>query len=308
MKIYQCLDDYEFQENAVVTVGTFDGVHMGHQMIFHRMKEIAEAVSGPTVVVTFHPHPRLVVHSDNRNLKFINTREKKYDRIAAAGIDSLIIINFTPEFSRLSSEEFVKQVLVDKIGLRHLVVGYDHHFGKNREGGYKSLKTLAGKYNFSIQEVPAKYIHNIAVSSTQIRNALRLGEVSLANELLGYEYSITGKVMRGKRIGHEIGFPTANIEMEDEYKLITAVGVYACRINYKGDMYNGMGNIGYRPTVDDGNFTIEVNIFNFDREIYGEYLTIYFLERIRDEIKFRDLKTLRKQLVRDRKKVVRLLG
>ncbi len=308
MNIYHDLNDLKKIKHPVVTVGTFDGVHVGHQEIFHRMQEMAGQNGGETVVVTFHPHPRLVVHSDNRNLKFINTRERKYKLLEKSGIDNLIIIPFTQAFSRLSSEEFVKQYLVDKIGVYKLVIGYDHHFGKNREGDISGLMKMGNKYNFTVEEVPARFIHNIAVSSTQIRNALRLGEVKLASDLLGYEYSIQGTVVPGKKLGRDIGFPTANIELQDEYKLISAVGVYACRIEVEGVMYKGMGNIGYRPTVDHGDLTIEVHIFDFSTEIYDQTITIYFVERIRDEIKFRNLEALRQQLMKDKKWVESLLS
>lgn len=308
MKIYHDLNDFKKIKNPVVTVGTFDGVHVGHQEIFRRMQEMAIQDGGETVVVTFHPHPRLVVHSDNKNLRFINTLEKKYRLIEKTGIDHLVIIPFTPEFSKLSSRKFVKQYLVDRIGVFKLVIGYDHHFGKNREGDIAALKLMGKEYGFMVEEVPARFIHNIAVSSTQIRNALRLGEVRLASDLLGYEYSIMGKVVPGRKIGRDIGFPTANIELQDEYKLISAVGVYACRIEMDGEMYHGMGNIGYRPTVDHGDLTIEVHIFDFNREIYDETITIYFVERIRDEIRFGSLEALRKQLVKDKERVERLLS
>jgi riboflavin kinase/FMN adenylyltransferase len=292
----------------VVTVGTFDGVHLGHQVIFDRMKELAREIGGQTIVVTFHPHPRLVVHPDSHDLKFINTQKKKYELIQKAGIEHLIIIEFTREFSHLSSTGFIKYVLHDMIKAEKLITGYDHHFGKDREGGFETLVEMGKEYGFTVEKVAEQYIHNMSVSSTKIRAALRLGQVSLANEMLGYKYSITGIVVPGKKIGRSINFPTANIELDDHYKLISAIGVYACMVEWKGKHFQGMGNIGYRPTVEDGDLTIEVHIFDFDKEIYDDEITISFIDRIRDEIKFGSLEDLRKQLVEDRKSVLNLFN
>lgn len=307
MKIYHGLGEYSRVKNPVVTVGTFDGVHVGHSKIFRKMKEIAAKCGGETVVVTFHPHPRLVIHPDSKDLKFINTLERKYDLIARNGIGHLVIIPFTRAFASTSAETFVNEILVKEIGVCELVVGYDHHFGKNREGSFGELLRIANKLNFNVEQVCEQDVDNIAVSSTKIRNALNKGEIVTANKLLGYEYSITGIVVGGNKIGRKIGFPTANIELKDHYKLITANGVYACRIEYQGKIYLGMGNIGYRPTIDHSDLTVEVHIFDFDREIYGESITIYFVDRIRDEVKFRDLDALKEQLVRDKVSVLRIL-
>jgi riboflavin kinase/FMN adenylyltransferase len=308
MQIYQGIESYKPAREAIVTVGTFDGVHTGHAGIFQKMVSDAQAMELDTVVITFHPHPRLVIHPDSKNLKFINTQEKKYSLIARAGIQHLIIVPFTREFSNLSSAEFVRRYMVEKIRTRKLIVGYDHHFGKDRLGGFKDLIGLGTIHGFQVEEVGVKMIDGIAVSSTKIRNALMDGDVKLANLLLGYEYSITGRVIPGNRIGRTIGFPTANIQIQDEYKLISAVGVYACRVEWNGRLYKGMGNIGYRPTVDKGALTIEVHIFDFDQEIYNETITISFIERIRDEIRFENLSALRQQLVCDRAKVLEILN
>ena len=307
MKIYHGLEGYEKAKNPVVTVGTFDGVHVGHSKIFQKMTRLAKECDGETVVVTFHPHPRLVIHPDSKDLKFINTQERKYDLIEQNGIDHLVIIPFTREFAGTDAAGFVKDILVDIIGVCELVVGYDHHFGRNREGSFDELSGLAEKFGFKVRQIPAQDIDNIAVSSTKIRNALNSGEIKTANLLLGYEYSISGPVVAGNKIGRKIGFPTANIELQDEYKLITAMGVYACRILYDGKIYLGMGNIGYRPTINYSDLTIEVHIFDFDRDIYEETITIFFVDRIRDEIKFKDLDGLKEQLVKDRETVKAIL-
>lgn len=307
MKIYQGLEGYEKAVNPVVTVGTFDGVHIGHSKIFGQMKDIAANCQGETVVVTFHPHPRLVIHPDSKDLKFINTQERKYELIKQNGIDHLVIIPFTKKFAQTDASEFVENILVDKIGVHELVVGYDHHFGKNRQGSFEELLGLAAKHGFGLKKIPAQDVDNIAVSSTKIRNALNEGNIKTANQLLGYEYSITGPVVGGNKIGHKIGFPTANIDLQDEYKLITAIGVYACRIMYNGQLYHGMGNIGYRPTINNSDLTIEVHIFDFDLDIYDETITIFFVDRIRDEVKFENLEALKQQLTRDKKTVLEIL-
>jgi len=307
VKIYHGLEGYEKVKNPVVTVGTFDGVHVGHSKIFGKMTSLAKACDGETVVVTFHPHPRLVIHPDSKDLKFINTQERKYDLIEKNAIDHLVIIPFTKDFASTEANTFVKDVLVDRIGVHELVVGYDHQFGKNREGSFDELLKLAEAYNFKVDQIPAQDINNIAVSSTKIRNALKEGEIKMANRLLGYEYSITGTVVSGNKIGRKIGFPTANIELQDEYKLITAMGVYACRVLQNGKIYLGMGNIGYRPTINNSDLTIEVHIFDFDKDIYGETITIFFVDRIRDEVKFDNLEALQHQLTQDRITVQRIL-
>lgn len=307
MNIYHDIKEFPEIHHAVVTVGTFDGVHLGHQQIFHRMKAIAREMKGESVVVTFYPHPRLVIHPDSTDLKFINTREKKYQLIEKNGIDHLVIIPFTKEFSRTASSEFVKKILVEKIGVKKLIIGYDHHFGKDRQGSIMELRGLSKIHGFEVEEVGALEIDGIPVSSTKIRNALIEGNVRLANHLLGYEYSITGTVVEGSKIGRMIGFPTANIELHDRYKLISANGVYACRAEWKGRIYKGMGNIGFRPTINEGKLTIEVHLFDFDEEIYGDSLTIFFVDRIRDEVRFENLAGLRDQLIADKARVLEIL-
>jgi riboflavin kinase/FMN adenylyltransferase len=307
VKIYTDIDTFKGIRSPVVTIGTFDGVHVGHQKIINRMKEEANRLEGETVLITFYPHPRLVIHPDSKNLKFINIQKRKIQLLEKAGVEHLIIIPFTREFSKLTSCQFIKEYIVEKIQARKLVIGYDHHFGKNRLGDFSILYDLGKEHHFEVEKIPAQDVENIAVSSTKIRRALNEGKIKVANNLLAYEYSISGKVISGQKIGRTIGFPTANIEIDDVYKLITANGVYACRVEYDGVMYQGMGNIGVRPTLNNSDLTIEVNIFNFDKEIYGENLTVYFVDRIRDEIKFDDLEGLRVQLVKDREMVKGLL-
>lgn len=284
----------------MVTVGTFDGLHLGHQKIIRRMTELAKENSGESILVTFDPHPRLVVNSNSHEIKFINTIKRKFDLLNKLGIDHLIIIPFTKEFAQTSSEDFIINYLVKNIGTKKLIVGYDHHFGRDREGNYQKLHQLGENYGFDVEEISAQYIDDIAVSSTKIRKALMDGDIKLANKMLGYNYSITGIVVEGNKIGRSIGFPTANIEIEDKYKLIAAGGVYACKVDVNGKIYHGMGNIGTRPTIGINGLVTEVHIFDFDKEIYGQEITIYFVDRIRDEKKFSGLEELKSQLENDR--------
>jgi riboflavin kinase/FMN adenylyltransferase len=300
LKIYQCIQDFEAIAHPIVTIGTFDGVHLGHQAIFSKMKEEAAKTGGETVVITFFPHPRLVLYQDSVNLKFINTREKKIERLEKVGIDHLVIIPFTKKFARNSSEQFITDYVVKYVHPAKVIIGYDHHFGKNREGNIQLLEKLKQQFGYEVEEVPPFYVDGAPVSSTRIRNLLHDGNVKEANRMLGYEYAITGKVVRGQRIGHKIGYPTANLEIPNEYKLITANGVYACRVLLGERMLKGMGNIGVRPTIDHGDLTIEVNIFDFDEDIYDEKITIQFVDRMRDEKKFDGLDALKAQLAKDK--------
>ena len=307
MKIHENIHDLAPIKNPVVTIGTFDGVHIGHQAIFNRMKEEAAKIGGETVVITFHPHPRIVLGYDNSQLRFINRQSKKIELLEKAGVDHLIILKFTKEFSLKTSDEFIKEMVIDIIQPKIIVIGHDHHFGKNREGNFELLSSYAKLFDFRVIKVDAQSVDNITVSSSKIRKLLEQGNVHDANLLLGYTYSITGKVVKGKSIGKDIGFPTANIETGDEYKLIAAVGVYACLIDYKGKTYKGMSNIGFRPTIDHGALTIEVNIFDFNQQIYGEEITIYFVERLRNEIKFDSLEALTEQLKKDELRSLEIL-
>ncbi len=307
MKIYNCIKDFNSVKNTVATVGTFDGVHLGHQAIFNMMKEKALEIDGETVVITFYPHPRIVLGLDSKNLKFINTQEKKINRLEESGIDHLIIVPFNKEFANISSEEFINDLILEKVNPKIIVIGYDHHFGKDREGSFEMLSEIGKREGIEVINVEAQYVNDVTVSSTKIRKLLKVGTIVAVNNFLGYEYSITGTVVKGQSIGRNIGFPTANIEIADEYKLIAAVGVYACRVEYMGKYYNGMSNIGYRPTVDHGDLTIEVNIFDFDKQIYDEEITIIFVDRMRDEHKFDSLKDLSKQLVKDKENALKIL-
>ncbi len=310
MKKYSCIQDFKPVKNAVVTIGTFDGVHLGHLAVFNQMKKEAQKINGETVVITFFPHPRIVLGNDNKEIKFIKTENNKIRHIENAGIDHLIIVEFTKEFASRSSEEFVKDLIIKHINPSVMIVGYDHHFGKGREGSFERLTELGNKYGFEVKRVDATTNDNVTVSSTRIRELLREGRINEANKLLGHEYSITGKVVPGKSLGRNMGFPTANIEVADEYKLIAKIGVYACRVLFNNIIYKGMSNIGYRPTVEksaDAGISIEVNIFDFDKDIYGKEITIFFVERIRDERKFDTIRALIDQLRKDKKTSIEIL-
>ena len=310
MKIFRNIIEARNIPNAVVTIGTFDGVHLGHQAIFNKMKALAQSVGGQTVVVTFSPHPRQVLNIDSSNLRFITTPEEKLHKFEEYGIDNVVIINFTKEFSRTPSEVFIKDYIIDHLKPAYSVVGYDHHFGKNRMGDFDLLNDLKKKYGFKVERIAAQDVEHIAISSTKIRNALAQGNVKSANRLLGYPYAVTAEVVRGNEIGRTIGFPTANLELPREYMMFGRGGVFACLVDYNGVTYKAMANIGHRPTIGDraeGDMLIEVNLFDFDGDLYGKPITVRFIDRIRDEVKFEGLPELKAQLERDREKAKDLL-
>jgi riboflavin kinase / FMN adenylyltransferase len=307
LKVYNDIIDFKDVKNPVVTTGTFDGVHLGHQKIINRLKDVAREENGETVLITFYPHPRMVLFPEDNDLKLINTQEEKIELLEQYGIDHLIIIPFTKEFSRLTSVEFVRNILVNQIRTKRLIIGYNHHFGRNREGSFEHLKEYGPLYGFEVEEIPAKDIDSIEISSTKIRNALQTGDVKTAASYLGHEFSLTGRVVDGKKIGRQIGYPTANIFVEDKYKIIPEDGVYAVKVRHDNKMYGGMLNIGNNPTVNGKHTTIEVNIFDFNKEIYEENATIYFIERLRDEVKFNGLEELTAQLAIDKINSLKIL-
>lgn len=300
MKIYHSPDDFTRLPFAVVTSGTFDGVHLGHRKILDRVKEVAARHQGETVVITFWPHPRLVLKPEEQTLKLLNTFEEKAELLKEQGIQHLVRIPFTKEFSQLSSLEFIHRILIDAIGTRKLVIGYDHHFGKNREGSFELLRTNAPQLGFDVEEIPAQDIDHVTVSSSKIRRALESGDVTTARHFLGRSYSVTGLVVKGDKLGRVMGYPTANISIESHFKLVPADGIYAVRVLHGDRWYGGMLYIGNRPTVDGIKRSIEVNIFDFDSDIYGESLTVTFERLLRTDSKFRDLEALKQQLHLDK--------
>lgn len=285
----------------MVTVGTFDGVHKGHQVLLDRIKNIAREEGGEAVMLTFSPHPRLVLFPDDNDLRLLTTLEEKIELLESSGIDHLIIHPFTPEFSRTTVPEYVSDILVKGIGVRKLVIGYDHHFGRNREGSLENLQAVAPNYGFEVEEIPARMIDDVKVSSTKIRNALLEGNVARANGFLGYPYTLTGMVVRGNEIGRSMGFPTANVEPSETVKLIPGNGVYAVKVHFEDRIYHGMANIGKRPTVvrETAQRVIEVHIFGFSSDLYGKNLRLTFHGRIRDEVKFEDTEALKAQIEKD---------
>lgn len=307
MKVYRSLSEFSPLKNAVVTQGTFDGVHLGHQKILKNLRALADQKNGETVLITFFPHPRLVIQPDDQSLKLLQTPDEKISVLSKSGIDHLLIVPFTEEFSNYSALQFVREILVEKIGVKTLVVGYDHRFGKNREGSIETLKELAPTFEFEVHEIPAHDINEVAVSSTKIRNALNSGKIKEANQYLGYPYALSGIVSKGHSMGEKIGFKTANIQVPENFKLIPDDGVYAVFAYVKGVKYKGMANIGNQPTFNNRNHAIEVHLFEFDESIYNQGVKVELIGKIRTEKKFNNIEELQKQLASDKITALELL-
>lgn len=307
MQIYHHIDDFERLDNAVVTIGTFDGVHQGHRKIIAGIKDLAQKCGGETVLLTFFPHPRMILHPEDESIKLINTISEKAYLLEQLGVDHLIITPFSRDFSNQTAEDYVRDILVDKIGTKKIVIGYDHRFGKDRQGGLDDLQQLGPLYGFDVIEIPEQDINDVAVSSTRIRASLLAGEIELANTFLGYPFFITGTVIRGDQIGRQIGYPTANIVVEERYKLIPSDGIFAVKVWVGDDIYKGMAYIGSRPTVNGHTRNIEVNIFDFDLDIYGQLIRMEFHNYVRGDIKFSSLDALKAQLAQDKIDVTALL-
>lgn len=303
MKIHLGTEAIEDIKNAVVTSGTFDGVHVGHQKILTRLKEEAQRIGGETVVITYWPHPRLVLKPWDQSLQLLSTFPEKANLLEEFGIDHLVKIPFTKEFAHMSPEEYISIILAERIQTKKIIIGYDHRFGKNRSGGLEELHEFSEKYGYEVEEIPRQDIDEIGISSTKIRRALEIGDVQQANTYLGRDYTITGHVVHGNKIGRSLGFPTANISVKENYKLIPSDGIYAVRVCHEYNKYHGMLNIGNRPTIGGDNKTIEVNIFDFDSDIYESEITLEFVDLIRKEIKFNSLDELKKQLAADKTSV-----
>jgi riboflavin kinase/FMN adenylyltransferase len=331
MKIYHHINDFKKLPKAVVTIGTFDGVHLGHQKIIEKLKEVANDTNAEVVILSFFPHPRMILNPEDQNLKLINTMSEKALLLEKFGVDHLIITPFNRDFSNLSPQQYIKDILIDKIGTKKIIIGYDHHFGKDRCGNLMELQKYATQYKYEVIEIPEQDIDNIAVSSTKIRNAIENSDVDTANLFMGHPFTLNGKVIRGDQIGRTMGYPTANIFVEENYKLIPSDGIYAVRINiassniknknqeisnpfepnhiifYHSDVeedkintFLGMAYIGHRPTINGMSQNIEVNIFDFDMDIYYQTIQIDFLHFIRHDVKFDGLKTLTEQLGKDK--------
>jgi riboflavin kinase / FMN adenylyltransferase len=301
MQIFNGLNEYRPVPNPVVTIGTFDGIHLGHRQIIQRLKREARSIDGSDMIITFWPHPRYVIQcNDNTNdLKLLNTLEEKNEIFAALGVTNLLIIPFTDNFSKLQPHMFINDIIVGQIRAKIIVVGYDHRFGYKRTGSYTFLRENKNSGQYGLVEVPAYELNGIAVSSTKIRYALEVGNVSLARQMLGYDYSINGVVVEGVKLGVSIGFPTANVRINDENKLLPKDGVYICKIEVSGKEYFGMLNIGFNPTVLNKGWSCEVNILDFKGNIYGESVKVRFLQRIRDEKKFENMGLLKEAIEKD---------
>ncbi|MEC4003306.1 bifunctional riboflavin kinase/FAD synthetase [Flavobacterium sp. SUN052] len=299
MKTYNSINTFKSAKKTIATIGTFDGVHIGHRKILNKIIQSANDLNCESLVLTFFPHPRMVLQ-DSTSVKLLNTLKEKSFLLEEIGIDNLIVHPFDKEFSRLSAEEFVKTILVDQLNIQKIIIGHDHRFGRNRTANINDLVGFGKEFGFEVEQISAQEINENAVSSTKIRNAILDGNIELANTYLGYNYFFSGEVVKGKQLGRTIEFPTANIHILEDYKLIPKNGVYVVKCLHDNDVFFGMMNIGNRPTVNGENQTIEVNLFDFDKEIYSEILIVEVMKFIRDEQKFDSLNSLKNQIQKDK--------
>ena len=307
MKIYYNLENFPVLKSPVLTLGTFDGVHVGHQKILSRLNDMAKSINGESVLMTFYPHPRAVIFPDQRDIRLISTLNEKIELLERFGVNHLVVQSFTRDFSMLNHDTFVKEYLVAKIGVKKMVVGYDHQFGHDRKGSFAELQSLAPHLGFTVEEIPEQDIEDVAVSSTRIRRALIEGGVEDAAGLLGYNYTFSGRVVKGKQLGRQLGFPTANLECDYPLKLIPANGVHAVNVVVRNVQYKGMLSIGTRPTFDNGARSVEVNIFDFDGDIYGENVKLIFKNYLRADQKFDGVDALVQQIYLDKTRSLELL-
>jgi len=308
MKIHTDIAAFQGVKRPVLTIGTFDGVHLGHQVILDRLRMAATRADGESVLFTFHPHPRMVLHPHDNDLRLLNTPEEKHRLLKQAGLDHLLVVPFSRSFSRMHALDYVRDILVDQLGVHAVVIGYDHRFGRNREGDITLLRQLGEAYDFGVEEIPAQEIDHVKVSSTKIREALLAGEVARANALLGHAYMLSGVVVKGKQLGRTIGWPTANIGGIDPYKLIPRDGVYAISATTAHGNFQGMMSIGVRPTVEaHGARTVEAHLFGLEAELYGEPITVRLHHRLRDEVRFESMDAMKDQIALDKEEALRLL-
>ena len=300
LKIFNSIKSFNATKPTIVTIGTFDGVHLGHQKIVAQITKNADDLNCESLVLTFFPHPRMVLQ-ESTEMKQLNTLNEKIALLDNLGIDNLVVHPFDKEFSRLTAEEFVKKVLVDVFKIKKIIIGHDHRFGRNRTATIDDLINFGGTYGFEVEQISAEEINEVSISSTKIRNALLEGNIELATNYLGYDYSLTGIIFKGKQLGRTIGYPTANITIEEDYKLIPNNGVYIAKSVLNGKTVFGMMNIGTRPTVDGTKQTIEINFFDFKQDLYGQKITISLLHRMRSEQKFESIDALKNQLGKDKK-------
>lgn len=304
MRVFKNLEELPKFKNTVITIGTFDGVHKGHQKILKRIIDIAKSRNGKSILITFYPHPRFVLQPGNKDLKLLNTLDEKIRLLENFGLDNLVVAPFSKGFSQMPALAYIKDFLVENFHPNTIVIGYDHHFGINRSGDIALLKEYQKIFQFQVEQISKETIEDIAISSTKIRKALLAGDIETSTHLLGHPYQLSGYVIKGEQIGRTLGFPTANIQLTVNYKLIPKTGVFAVLINVQGKAYKGMLNIGFRPTVEGNSKTIEVNIFDFNKDIYGEEISITLVKRLRDEKKFKNLEALKKQITSDKKEAL----
>lgn len=306
MKTFHSIFEFNSNKKSVITIGTFDGVHMGHKKILDKVISEAKLRNEESIVLTFYPHPRFILN-ENANVRLLNTIDEKADLLNKTGLTSLIIHPFDKEFADLSAEEFIKKILIDQLNVSKIIIGYDHRFGKNRSADINDLIQFGAKYNFDVEQISAQELNDIAISSTKIRTALINGEITLANNYLGYPYSFSGKVIKGNQLGRTIGFPTANIQINEFFKLIPKNGVYIVKCLVNKQSVNGIMNIGNRPTLNGTSQSIEVHLLNFDQSIYDSEITVELLEFIRNEQKFENLEALKHQIEKDKLQAIQYL-
>jgi len=300
LSIFQNPDQFPFEKNSVVTLGSFDGIHFGHQLIIKSIIEDARKINGKSVLITFNPHPQEIIQRTGSEFSLLTTLSEKIEILQSFELDKVLVIPFTREFSELSAATFIEQTLLKKVGLKKITIGYDHMFGHNRTGSFSVLHQYGEKYDFEVEVVQAQQLNCVVVSSSKIRKSLSEGDVKFASELLGREYSVIGLVRRGDGIGHKIGFPTANIHIDHPNKMLPKDGVYFVKVKIGSDSFFGMCNLGYRPTFSGSEHRIEVNIFDFGKDIYGSQISVQFIDRIRDEKKFSSVNDLIDQLNHDK--------
>ncbi|MCB9252398.1 MAG: bifunctional riboflavin kinase/FAD synthetase [Flavobacteriales bacterium] len=299
MQVINDLSTFKNTKTAIVTQGTFDGVHSGHAQILSNIVSVARESDGSSILITFHPHPRHVLFNPDNKIQLLTSFDEKVELLSKTGLDYLIVLPFDEAFSKMDAFHFVRDILVHKIGMNKMIVGYDHRFGRNREGSFQDLIEYSQLFNYEVSEIPPHDIDEAIVSSTKIRSSLLSGDLETATSFLGRKYSLFGKVIHGKNLGHELGYPTANLDVRDPNKLIPLDGVYAVEVEHRGKRYTGMLNIGNNPTIEGAERSIEVHIFDFNKDIYDEELKVDFVKRMRDEIKFNDLVELKEQLKSD---------
>ncbi|MFN8308897.1 MAG: bifunctional riboflavin kinase/FAD synthetase [Chitinophagales bacterium] len=307
MRVFHSLEQLPVFTNSVITIGTFDGVHKGHQKIIQRLQHWSQQLQGESVIITFHPHPRLVIHPQDTSLQLLNTIEEKIALLEKYGVDNVVVVPFSRHFSEMEAEEYIRDFLVKNFQPKAIVIGYDHRFGKDRIGDFRLFENMQSEFGYALEEIPKQVLDDIAISSSKIRSALHEGETATANELLGHRYSISGIVVKGLQNGRKLGYPTANIQVSDSHKLIPKTGIYAAEVIWKGSRYGGLLSIGYNPTFGGTSHTVEVNLLNFDRDIYGETISVELIAYVRPEKKFDSLETLIAAMDHDKEVITGIL-